>query len=175
MVHGIVASHHGHICVRSELGRGTTFDIDFPITTARLANPDAICMPVEPARGSGQRVMYIDDGELMLLMMGHLLERLGYRATCLAGACVALATLRARPDEFDTVVTDYSMPAMSGLEFALALRERAKNLPIAVRSGVISDDMLQAFGRIGVHELMRKGNTLDAPGPLLRRMLPHCS
>jgi PAS domain S-box-containing protein len=170
VVHGIVASHHGHIAVRSRPGVGTTFDLHFPVTAER--HDDFLpAAPEEAAHGQGQRVLYIDDDEVMLLMGRHLLERLGYRATCLSDPAVAVAAVRAHPGEFDAVVTDYNMPMMSGLDVARALRVSRADLPVAISSGFISDALKEAAEELGVFELLRKEHTLEDLGTLLGRLL----
>ena len=171
VVHGIVASHHGHIAVHSRRGAGTTFDMYFPVTDADREDVTVPAALDEAVRGQGQRVMYIDDDEVMLLMVTHLLERLGYRATCLSDATVAMATLLAQPGGFDIVVTDYNMPSMTGLEVAQLLRANATDLPVVISSGFISDELRLAAAEIGVAALMRKENTLEELGALLGRIL----
>jgi PAS domain S-box-containing protein len=171
VVHGIVASHHGHIAVRSHPGGGTTFDLHFPVTDARHADVALPAALDEAPRGHGQRVMYIDDDELMLLMMSHLLRRLGYEATCLSDPVVAVATVQAHPGKFDVVLTDHNMPAMSGLDVARALRCITADLPVVISSGFIPDALRLAAAEVGVVELMRKENTLEELGALLARVL----
>ena len=171
VVHGIVASHHGHIAVRSRCGGGTTFDLHFPVTQARDAAAIHPAAFDEAARGQGQHILYIDDDETMLIMVGHLLERLGYRATCLSDPAAALAAMRTRRGGFDAVVTDFNMPLMSGLDVALALRNAKPALPVAISSGFISDELRAAAAEVGVFELMRKEHTLEELGMLLGRLL----
>jgi PAS domain S-box-containing protein len=171
VVHGIVASHHGHIALRSRPGGGTTFDLHFPVTDACEAPATVPAALDDAARGQGRRVAYIDDDEVMLLMVGHLLERLGYRGTCYADPAGAIASLRAEPGRFDAVVTDYSMPTMSGLDVVRALRNIDADLPVAISSGFISDGLRLAAADLGVVELMRKEHTLEELGALLGRLL----
>jgi PAS domain S-box-containing protein len=170
VVHGIVASHHGHIAVRSHPGEGATFDLYFPVTEADHEDVTIPAALDEEARGQGQRVMYIDDDEVMLLMVTHLLEHLGYRATCLCDPAVAVATVLAQPGAFDILVTDYNMPQMTGLDVAVALRATACNLPVVISSGFISDELRLAAVELGVVALLRKENTLEELGPLLWRL-----
>jgi PAS domain S-box-containing protein len=170
VVHGIVASHRGHIAVHGRAGGGTVFDLHFPVTDVRqaVAPPAA---PDDAVRGRGQHVLYIDDDEVLLLMVGELLERLGYRATCLADPAEALALVQAQPGRFQAVVSDYNMPPMSGLDVARALRASQAALPVAISSGFISDALRAAAAELGVHELMRKERTLEDLGALLGRLL----
>ena len=171
VVHGIVASHHGHIAVRSRPGEGTTFDLYFPVTDALPEKAADLAVLSDAVRGQGERVMYIDDDEVMMLMVGHLLERLGYRATCLSDPAAAIEVLQAHPGEFDVVVTDYNMPPMSGLAVARALRSMEPDLPVVISSGFISDELRLAAAEFDVFEVMRKENTLDDLGALLWRAL----
>jgi PAS domain S-box-containing protein len=171
VVHGIVASHHGHVSVRSRPGGGTTFDLYFPVTDLPQAEPTLPAEPDEAAAGQGQRVLYIDDDEVMLLMVDHLLEHLGYRATCLSDPVAAIEAVRANPLGFDVVVTDYNMPAMTGLDVARALRDIAAQLPVLITSGYISDELIRTAGELGVVQLMRKENTLEEIGGLLSSVL----
>jgi len=171
VVHGIVASHHGFIAVRSRLGGGTTFDLHFPVTAAHQEHVTVPAAFPEGQHGEGQHVMYVDDDEVMLLMVRHLLERLGYRATCLSDPAVAIAAVQAHPDEYDVVVTDYNMPPMSGLDVAGALRSVDPALPVVISSGFISDELRRAAADLDVFDVMRKENTLEDLGVLLWRAL----
>jgi PAS domain S-box-containing protein len=171
VVHGIVASHHGHIAVRSRPGGGTTFNLHFPVTEADPADLPIPAALEQVAHGQGQRVMYIDDDEVMLLMVSRLLERLGYQGTCLSDPVAALATVQAHTGAFDVVVSDYNMPQMTGLEIARALRASTADTPMVISSGFISDELRLAAAELGVVELMRKENTLEELGALLGRVL----
>ena len=171
VVHGIVASHHGHIAVSSRMGVGTTFDLHFPVTEADQADLTVRAALNPAAHGQGQRVMYIDDDEVMLFMVSQLLERLGYRGTCLSDPAAALAALRTQPGVFEIVVTDYNMPLMTGLEVAQALRASAAETPVVISSGFISEELRLAAAELGVVELMRKEYTLEELGALLHRVL----
>jgi CheY-like chemotaxis protein len=171
VVHGIVASHHGHIAVHSRLGGGTTFDLYFPVTDTGHAVVTPPASLDEPARWRGQCVLYIDDDEVMLLMVSHLLERLGYTARCLSDPATAIAAVKAHRGRFDAVVTDYNMPSMSGLDVARALRASDAGLPVAISSGFISDEMRLAAPELGVSEFMRKERTLEELGSVLGRLL----
>lgn len=171
VVHGIVASHNGYIAVRSTPGAGTTFDLYFPTTEVHQADAAVATALDQTAPGQGQSVVYIDDDEVMLLMVSQLLERLGYRAACFSDPAVAIATVRAHPQGFAVVVSDFNMPSMSGLDVVLALRGIAAELPVVISSGFISDDLKLAAAELGVVELMRKENTFEELGALLGRVL----
>ena len=170
VVHGIVASFGGTITVSSRPGAGSRFDIYFPQLegSARLAVPESAA---PPAPGRGEHVLYIDDDEVMLLMVEQLLLKLGYRATCLIDPHEALAAVRAQPGDFDLVVTDFNMPQMSGLDLARALRDTDARLPVVISSGYISEQLRRDAEAAGVVALMRKENTLDDLAATVERAL----
>jgi nitrogen-specific signal transduction histidine kinase/CheY-like chemotaxis protein len=171
VVHGIVASHGGTITVSSRPGAGSRFDLYFPQLDGgvQLAAPEAPAPPL--AQGRGEHVLYIDDDEVMLLMVEHLLLKLGYRATCLADPCAALAAVRAGAGQFDIVVTDFNMPQMSGLDLARALRDIDAGLPVVISSGYIPEQLRSDAEAAGVVALLRKENTLDDLAAVVERAL----
>lgn len=134
-----------------------------------MAAPEAAAL--RPAPGQGERVLYIDDDEVMLLMVEHLLLKLGYSATCLANPHAALAAVRARPGDFDMVVTDFNMPQMSGLDLARALRDIDAQLPVVISSGYIAEQLRNDAEAAGVVALMREENTLDDLAAMVQRAL----
>jgi len=171
VVHGIVGSYGGTITVSSRLGAGSRFDIYIPQLEGGtgLAAPEATAPP--PAPGRGEHVLYIDDDEVMLLMVEHLLLKLGYSATCLIDPRAALAAVQARPGHFDLVVTDFNMPQMSGLDLARALRDIDAHLPVVISSGYLPEQLRSNAEAAGVVALMRKEHTLDDLGAVVERAL----
>ena len=114
-----------------------------------------------PAPGQGRRILYVDDDEAIVFLMTRLLERQGYRVSGHTDAREALAAVRAQPEEFDLAVTDYNMPGLSGLEVARALREIRPDLPVALASGYITEELRAEAPAAGVIELVYKPNTVD--------------
>ena len=95
---------------------------------------------------------------------GHseaLLARLGYRATCLLDARKALALVKQDPWAVDLVMTDFNMPHYTGLELARDLAQVRPDLPIAISSGYITDDMRARASDLGVRAMMQKERTLE--------------
>ena len=171
VVHGIVAAHQGAITVDSSPGEGSTFHLYLP--THQDLGTAATSDATRPAalEGHGEHVMYIDDDEVMLLMVERLLQRAGYRTTCCQRTQDALAALRAAPQAFDVVVTDYNMPEASGLELAGIVGRIRPELPVVISSGYVSEELRAGAERLGVRHLLHKQNTFDELPQLLRRIL----
>ncbi len=171
VVHGIVASHGGTITVSSEPGAGTRFDLYFPLLQSGVGSEQTVAAPAPAVQGCGQHVLYIDDDEVMLVMVEHLLRNLGYRATCLADPLAAIAVVQTHTREVDLVVTDFNMPDMSGLDVARVLHETDPDVPVVICSGFISEALRADAKAVGVVALMRKEHTLDELGAVVEHAL----
>ncbi|HEU0013036.1 MAG TPA: ATP-binding protein, partial [Longimicrobium sp.] len=139
VVHGIIRDHGGAISVDSSPGAGTRFEIHLP-AEPEAAGP-ASAATAAGLRGAGQHVMYVDDEEPLCHVMTRNLVRLGYRCTGFTNPGVALQEFRTAPHDFDAVITDLQMPAMSGLDVARAIRAVRPDTPIAVASGYPPDQI----------------------------------
>ena len=111
--------------------------------------------------GRGQHVLYVDDDEVMTVMVAGLLERLGYRFSVASSARSAIDMLTPSDSDVDLVVTDFSMPQMSGIDLARALLGLRPGLPVAITSGYISDELRASAAELGVVGVMRKERTLE--------------
>lgn len=171
VVHGIVSVHGGAIHVASTRGRGSRFDLWFPLREAPSAETDVPPAELVAPRGLGQHVLCVDDDPAMMLMVDGLLRRAGYRVTTFEQPPAALARVLADPGDFDLVVTDFNMPEMNGMEFATALSRAAPHLPVIITSGFISDEMRQEAGELRVAGLLQKEYTLERLAGLVHAAL----
>ena len=164
LVQDIMRSHGGAIAVDSEPGRGTEFHLHFPAADGVAEEPAA-----KPAvmRGRGERVLYVDDDNALVFLITRMLSRLGYRVTGFTDAAEALKSFRSRPNDFDVVVTDVTMPGMAGPELARELLSVRPGLPIIMTSGYIRPEDSELARRLGVQELILKPNTIDDLGAAL--------
>ena len=167
VVHGIVRSHRGEITVQSEPGKGTTFTVYLPTAMAAQtqATPEregkAVTATPDFALEDAQHILYLDDDGVLVGLVRRLLERRGWRVSAYVDQEQALAALRADPDDFDLVVSDYNMPGLSGLDVAREVRNIRSDLPVVVASGFV-DEELQANAReAGVREVIFKAEAME--------------
>ena len=171
VAHGIIEAHGGGIAVESVKGRGSTFNIYLPLVDHESQPVPLEAVDAKALRGSGQHVLYVDDDEVMALMVQGLLQRLGYRATCTLDAREAIAIVARDPAGVDLVVTDFNMPNYSGLDVARALAAIRPSLPVAISSGYISDELRARASELGVRGVMQKEHTFEELGALVHAAL----
>jgi signal transduction histidine kinase/ActR/RegA family two-component response regulator len=170
VAHGIVAAHGGAIAVESEEGAGSTFRIYLPRASGAEASR-RVPAPDPAPQGCGERVLYVDDDEVMGLMVERLLQRLGYDVTCHQDPQAALSAVRLRPDAFDVAVTDLNMPGLSGLDVAREIARVRRDLPVIISSGNLPEHLHAEAQGAGVRALLQKQYTLEELGPAIRRVL----
>ncbi len=169
VVHGIMRSHHGTVTVESELGQGATFRLYFPAVDAPVDEKPAA--PIETLACHSQHLLYVDDEEALVFLTSRVLRRLGYRVTGYTDAAVALQAFRASPGEFDVVVTDTSMPGLSGLDFVREVLRLRFDIPVVMVSGYMQPDDLELARRLGVTEIVLKPHTSRELGAAVERVI----
>jgi DNA-binding NtrC family response regulator len=156
------------ISVYSEAGKGTTFNIYLP---TRDQDTPLVAASVLVPRGNGEHILFVDDEESLASLGKSMLERLGYRVTAQTSSVEALKVFRAQPLDFDLVITDQTMPHLSGTEFAKMLLETQPELPVILATGystAINPEKAQAMG---ICEFLFKPNTAQALGEAIQRAL----
>jgi PAS domain S-box-containing protein len=152
VVSGIVKRHEGAITVRSEPGKGTTFSVYIP----RVDVQSEATMQVEdlPPHGS-ERILLVDDESAVTGVGTELLESLGYKVTSRTDSLNALEVFRSSPFEFDLVITDYTMPKLTGLDFAREVLRLRPDIPILLCTGFSEKITPDSVKKLGMGLLMK--------------------
>jgi PAS domain S-box-containing protein len=171
VVAGIMKHHGGVIAVDSEPGRGTSLRLYFPAVGAQTeALPAA---SAELPCGSGQRVCYLDDEAPLVRLAAQLLQPLGYEVVGFTHPQKALAAFLADPTGFDLLVTDLNMPLISGLDVAREVLRVRHDLPIAITSGYLTEELRAEAHALGIRELIGKPYAIEDLAEALHRMHQH--
>lgn len=109
-----------------------------------------------------RHILFLDDDDTLVFLVRRLLERRGYRVTAFSDPIQAIDSVRAHPEGFDLLLTDFNMPGMSGLDVAKAVLAINPALPVAVASGYITDELQSQARAAGVREVVFKTDAIDA-------------
>ena len=168
VVHGAIKAHKGAIRVSSRLGEGTTFDVLLPLVNhAAQTQPDT---ERTAPRGS-EHILFVDDEPSIEALGRHLFEAFGYRVTTSRDPAEALERFRAAPGNFDLVITDMTMPGMTGDRLAQELMRIRPELPVVVCTGYNEHIDSERARALGIGALVMKPFLKDDLADLVRALL----
>jgi PAS domain S-box-containing protein len=156
LVHGIVTDLDGGIDVQSRPGEGSVFTVYMPARGVAASPSDAASPQDDAVRGEGQTVLLVDDEEPLVRLGEELLAGLGYEPVGFVSSRAALDALRAEPQRFDALLSDESMPGLTGSELAAEAHRLRPDLPVVLMSGYVSPALLQQARAAGVAEVLGK-------------------
>ena len=171
VVHGIMKTHQGGIDVQSAPGQGSTFTLYFPVTDQAAFSVQSEPVPNRDVVGHGKRVMYVDDDQALVFLVRRVLSRKGFVVTTFSDPLQAQAALTENPMQFDLLVTDYNMPGFSGLDLLRAAKAIRPDLPVALASGYVTQEIEQRAVEAGACALIYKPNDVNELCETVQRLV----
>ena len=169
VVYGIVKSHNGGVTVESRPGKGTTFNVFFPCVAAHATEQQEEKEGVAP-RGK-EHILVVDDEESLVEAVSNILERLGYRVTTALNPSQAWKIFEKDPHSFDLVITDQTMPGLTGIELAKRMLSARKDLPIILFTGYSETVSPEKAKSVGISEFVMKPVVKREVAETVRRVL----
>lgn len=170
VVYGIVRDHGGKIDISSKNGKGTAVSVYLPVIEASASAAESAQI-AEPAPRGNERILLIDDESTIVEVVGEMLTSLGYRVTPKNSSMEAIELFRSKPDSFDLVITDMTMPGLRGDELTKELLKIRKDIPIIMCTGfneMISESLAK---EIGIRQFLMKPLRLKDLGNAVRLAL----
>ena len=155
VVHGILKHHGGAITIESEQGKGSQVTVYLPITDEKLQTQTLATDRAQSVKGTG-KVLLVDDEDMILSSLQNALKRIGYEVVALKDSREAYEVFLKEPSAFDLVITDLTMPQITGVELANKLMDIRSDIPIILCTGfndVIDEEKAKSMG---IRELLLK-------------------
>jgi len=169
MVHGIISRQGGELEVDSEVGKGTTFRIYLPVSKETTSFDQVIS--TEELIGGDERILLVDDEEQVVAVTGELLESLGYSVTPMTSARESLLLFLKSFNEFDLVLTDLTMPYLTGVDLCRKIKEVRPNIPVVLFTGYLEEFSSESAKEAGVDAFFMKPVSFKEMARIVRRAL----
>ena len=169
VVHGIVKDHGGEISVYSKESKGTIFSVYLPVMEKHMDDEKDTEADVLP--GKGETILFIDDEEMIVDVSREMLERLGYKVFTETDPVKAIEMFKEGPDKFDLVITDKTMPHMTGFDVVRAIKNIRADVPVLICSGYQEIGDMEKLTALGISQLITKPIRISSLSKAIRDAL----
>lgn len=170
VVHGIIQSHKGYINVKSKEGQGSTFEVYLP-SYAGDDKPEEKIKEDRPIQKGTENILLVDDDKKVAFMVQHMLEKLGYQVACHMDSPGALEAFKQSPDAFDLVVTDLTMPDLTGYQLSEKITDIRPDIPIILCTGFGEHINKKQYSLQGIKGFLNKPVSVKDMSNLIRDIL----
>lgn len=169
VVHGIMRSHGGTVRVESSPDQGTIFSLYFPVAVGQFAEErhEAPSIPM----GSGERILFVDDEEGLVTLATQILSDLNYRVSGYSSSSAAWEVFNKNPSAFDLVITDKTMPELTGVELLKLIKKRSPEIPVIMITGLVGEEIEHLAQSTQEVSVLLKPYTTPVLATLIRSLL----
>ncbi len=168
VVHGIIKRIGGAINVSSNIGKGTTFEVFFPNERQRTSDNNEISTKIFPGN---ERILFVDDEKALIKMGQKMLQKIGYKVTARTSGTAAIELFRRQKNKFDLVITDLTMPGITGIELSKEILKIRPNIPIILCSGYGKMLSIEQLKSIGIRRFIMKPMAIKDIAGTIRKVL----
>jgi two-component system cell cycle sensor histidine kinase/response regulator CckA len=162
VVYGLMQAHHGYVDVKSEIGKGTSISLFFPVPKQTTINPPPVAHQSDPALNGSETILVVEDEEDVSFFLETILQSHGYKVLCAGDAEQAQELFQKHRGDVQLVFSDIGLPKIDGITLCEKLRILKPNIPLIVASGYPTKEFRERLNQLKPQAFLSKPyNTHD--------------